>query len=142
MNAGRPMPAPRSRDYVLLAAGALSAGMGLYHFFLPAQFGWADLLAHDRMLRWALLSINTFFSYLLLAGGVLTLAVAWRPRPRDRSAYDVVVAMTGFWTLNAAYQWLSPMPLPPRLGILHVVLLGFALITLALHAWALHPSRR
>ena len=45
-------------DQSLLAAGILTASMGLYHFWLPAQFGWGEDLAKDRMLQWALLSIK------------------------------------------------------------------------------------
>jgi uncharacterized membrane protein len=126
----------------LLAAGILTAGMGLYHFFLPAQFGWGEELAHERMLRWALLSINTFFSYLLLAGGALTIAIAVAPRPREAISTGVLAAMTGFWLVNAAYQFLLPMPLPPRLAILGWVLRGFAIVVVLLYAWGLQKFPR
>jgi hypothetical protein len=129
-------------DASLVAAGILTAGMGVYHFFLPAQFGWGDALAHDRMLHWALFSINTFFSYLLLAGGALTIAIARRPGPRDRAGGWLLYAMLGFWLLNAAYQLLSPMPLPARLAILRWVLVGFAVLVVVLYATGLTASRR
>src|SRR5258706_3415265 len=112
-------------DQSLLAAGILTASMGLYHFWLPAQFGWGEDLAKDRMLQWALLSINAFFSYLLLAGGVTTIAIAVRRRLRDPAETWMLTAMTGFWVLNAAYQVFLPMPLPPRLAGLRWALLSF-----------------
>ena len=129
-------------DGSLLAAGILTASMGLYHFWLPAQFGWARELAQDRMLQWALLSINTFFSYLLLAGGVVTFAIALRRRPRDPIDAWMLIAMTGFWVLNAAYQMFLPMPLPPRLASLRWALLAFAIVVLFLYARGLQRSRR
>ncbi len=129
-------------DGSLLAAGILTAGMGLYHFWLPAQFGWSETLSHDRMLLWALLSINTFFSYLLLGGGVLTVAIAVRPGPRDPVSGWFAATMTGFWLLNATYQLFLPMPLPPRLAVLRWVLLAFALVVLILYARALQNWQR
>ena len=128
-------------DVSLLAAGILTGCMGLYHFFLPAQFGWGEALARDRMLHWALLSINTFFSYLLLAGGVLTVRIAREPRPRGPVSTLVLISMTGFWLLNAAYQLLAPMPLPARLASLRWLLLAFAVIVLALYTRGLTPRR-
>ncbi len=132
----------RTWEGSLLAAGILSASMGLYHFWLPAQFGWGAELAHDRMLQWALLSINTFFSYLLFAGGATTIAIALRPRRRDPIDAWILVAMTGFWVLNAVYQMLLPMPLPPRLAGLGWVLRGFAILVLFLYAIGLQRARR
>ena len=126
----------------LLTAGILTAGMGLYHFLLPAQFGWGEELAKDRMLQWALLSINTFFSYLLLTGGALTIAIALRGRPWDPIHAWMLVAMTGFWVLNAVYQMLLPMPLPPRLAGLRWVLLSFAVVVVFFYARGLQRSRR
>jgi hypothetical protein len=116
--------------------------MGLYHFWLPAQFGWGEELAKDRMLQWALLSINTFFSYLLLAGGALTIAIALRRRPRDPIDSWMLVAMTGFWALNAVYQMLLPMPLPHRLASLRWALLTFAIAVLLFYARGLQRSWR
>ena len=116
--------------------------MGLYHFWLSAQFGWGKELAHDRMLQWALLSINTFFSYLLLAGGATTIAIALRPKPRGPLDVWVLMAVTGFWMLNAVYQALLPMPLPPRLASLRWALLAFALVVVLSYARGLQRSRR
>jgi hypothetical protein len=132
----------RTLDWNLLAGGILTAGMGLYHFWLPAQFGWGKELAHDPMLRWALLSINTFFSYLLLGGGVVSIAIGAQARSSEPAARWVLMVMTGFWILNACYQVLLPMPLPPRLAILHTVLLLFAVATALFFALALWSARR
>ena len=116
--------------------------MGLYHFWLPAQFGWGEELAQVRMLQWALLSINTFFSYLLLAGGATTIAIALRRRPWDPIDAWVLTAMTGFWVLNAVYQMLLPMPLPPRLAGLRWALLAFAIVVVFSYTRGLLRARR
>jgi len=129
-------------DRNLLVAGILTASMGLYHFWLPAQFGWGDELAQARMLRWALLSINTFFSYLLLAGGATTIAIALRRRSWDPIDAWILMGMTGFWALNAAYQIFLPMPLPPRLAGLRWTLLAFAIVVLLSYARGLQQLRR
>ena len=130
-----------SWDARLLAAGILTAGMALYHFGLPFMFGWGGDLAREPMLRWALFSINAFFSFLLLAGGTITVAIARGPGPRERTHRWVLVGMAGFWAFNATYQVLAPMPLPPRLAGLHWVLLGFAVLVLALYAISLARPR-
>jgi len=129
-------------DGSLLAAGILTSSMALYHFWLPAQFGWGKELAHDRMLQWALLSINTFFSYLLLAGGATTIVIALRPKPWGQLEASMLIAMTGFWVLNAVYQVLLPMPLPQRLASLRWALLGFAIVVVSFYARGLGRLRR
>jgi hypothetical protein len=133
------MTSRKPTDFGLLTAGILTAGMGAYHFFLPVQFGWAEALAHDPMLRWALLSINAFFSYLLLAGGLLTIAIAARPAMRAGIGAWLLLAMSGFWIMNGAYQVLLPMPLPHRLWALKWILLAFALVVAALYVNAARP---
>src|SRR5436190_317022 len=58
----------------LAIAGSSSAAMGAYHFFLPSMFHWDRFVTKvPDSIQWALFSINFFFSYLLLAGGILTL---------------------------------------------------------------------
>src|SRR5450432_1507832 len=55
-------------------------GHGAVHFFLPRVYGWeADLRHTPAELRWALLSLNCFFSLLLLCAGVAAIASWWRP---------------------------------------------------------------
>ena len=65
---------PKLTANVSLAVGAVfSCAMGAYHFFLPSQFHWsASLRTVPQPIPWALFSINFFFSFLLLAGGILT----------------------------------------------------------------------
>ena len=117
----------------LFIAGSSSCAMGAYHFVLPSMFHWdAFVKKIPSVIQWALFSINFFFSFLLLAGGVLTFVALRRLNralPPDRG---VLLAMAGFWIANTLYQLFIPMPLPPKLWLLHIVLLGYgALAALA-----------
>ncbi len=115
----------------LIAAGIATAVMGAFHFFLPPLFGWARFV--DRLpaeIRWALFSLNTFLSVLLLTGGLASLAAARRWGPA--AAWPARI-MAIFWAFNAAYQLVRPFPTP---GV-RWVLLGFALLVAALYALAL-----
>ena len=125
----------------LVAAGVLTCGMALYHFWLPYAFHWGEVLTRAPMLRWGLFIINASFSFLLLAGGVMSLAIALRPGPRERAARWVLIAMAGYWLFNAAYQVVFPMPLPPRLAGLHWGFLGFAAAVALLYVAALSDRR-
>lgn len=90
---------------------------------------------------WALFSINFFFSSLLLAGGILTfvaLCALHRSAQPDRG---ILAAMAGFWLVNTLYQLFIPMPLPARMWPLHVVLVGFAVVTLLAYATSLLAIR-
>jgi hypothetical protein len=49
--------------------------------------------------------------------------------------------MAGFWLANALYQVFIPMPLPARMWPLHVVLLGFAALTLLAYVVSLLATR-
>jgi hypothetical protein len=127
-------------DAGLLIAGILTSAMGLYHFWLPTIFGWGKDLAKEPMLGWALLSINAFFSYLLLDGGAATIAISLRPSLRGRTAGGVLSGMMGFWLFNAAYQLVIPMPLPHRLAAMRWGFLAFAIVIVLLYAGALRRA--
>lgn len=113
----------------LAIAASSSCAMGAYHFILPSMFHWhAFVKKIPSVIQWALFSINFFFSFLLLAGGVLTFVALrrlHRSLPPDRG---VLIAMAGFWIVNTLYQLIIPMPLPPKLWLLHVVLLGYGVL--------------
>ncbi len=135
------MTKPSSVDWSLLAAGVLTSAMALYHFWLPFGFGWPEALSRAPMLRWGLLSINSFFSYLLLAGGAMTITLAAKPAPRDRTSGWLLMSMIGFWLFNLCYQLLIPMPLPQRFAGVRWGLLSFALIVLFLYSMVLWRRR-
>src|SRR3989442_16017730 len=86
----------RTPDLGLAAAGVLTAGMALYHFGLPLLWGWGSALAPWPMLHWALFMLNASFSYLLLAGGAATVALAFRREAMDRTGRWVLLAIGGF----------------------------------------------
>lgn len=133
----------RSFATLSLSLGAsLSSLMGAYHFFLPWQFRWGLFLRKvPEPIPWALFSINFFFSFLLLAGGVLTFRALAAFRRTGGCDRGILVAMASFWLVNALYQLLVPMPLPAQLWPLHVVLLGFALVALAAYVSAALTAR-
>src|SRR5438309_24128 len=102
------MPAT-SRSITLLISGALSAAMALFHFFLPRVYTWEAGLGHTPAeLRWALFSLNCFFSLLLLCAGVVAITSWWRPALGVASS----LTLAAFWCINVTYQWLVPPPWP------------------------------
>lgn len=127
----------RSIDFGLALAGLFTAGMALYHFCLPFIWGWGDALQHEPMLRWALFMLNASFSYLLLAGGTITVALAFGTGARDRAGRWLLMAMCGYWLFNAVYQIAAPMPMPARLASLRWGLFGFAAAVALLYVAAL-----
>ena len=128
-------------DAVTLTAGILTGAMAIYHFALPISFHWDEVLHQVPMLRWGVWMINACMSFLLLAGGVMTVAIAFEPPPRGRTSTWVLRGMGGFWLFNATCQVVVPMPLPPRLAGLRLLFLGFAAGLLVLYAVPLLRSR-
>jgi hypothetical protein len=112
--------------------------MAGYHFILPYAWEWGPSLdVLPPAIRWGSYSINFFMSYLLLAGGTLTL-LAWRHLRSGRSAdHGIAAAMGSFWVVNTLYQLLFPLPVPDRLLPIRIVLVGYAAATAAFHVAAL-----
>ena len=127
----------RAPEFGLALAGSLSAAMALYHFWLPYAFHWGDVLTSVPMVRWGLFIINASFSLLLLAGSVMSTAIAWRPELKEGAGRWVILAMAGYWLFNAAYQVVVPMPMPARLASLKWAFLGFGLSLALLYLGAL-----
>jgi hypothetical protein len=123
-------------------AAASSCAMAGYHFALPFIWHWSRFLGNiPAAIRWGSFSINAFFSFLLLAGGLLT-GVAARALSRGASPdRGVLIAMAGFWSLNLLYQIIIPMPLPTNLWPLHVLLPGYAALTLLAYLIGLQALR-
>jgi hypothetical protein len=122
----------------LLTAGISSAAMALYHLWMPAQFGWPEKLrAAPPAIAWGAVMINACFSILLLINAGLTVFCALRWSKRDALTWSCVAGIGGFWAFNAAYQVVSPMPLPERLRLLGWILMAFAVVTTCLYGVAL-----
>jgi hypothetical protein len=132
--------APRP-EIGLALAGILTTSMAIYHFYLPYAFHWGDALTGVPMLRWGLFMLNASFSYLLLAGGVITIVMALKPAWKERTGRLLIVAMAVYWAFNAAWQVASPMPMPRVLANLRWGFLGFSLSVMLLYASALVPGR-
>jgi hypothetical protein len=123
---------------LILVAGSASAAMGAFHFFLPGLFGWGRFTdALPAEIRWALYAINAFFSLLLLAGGLASMAPVRDPSA-DAIANWPAWTMTVFWVFNTAYQLAWPFPAPR----IRWVLIGFALAVTILYAAGLYLGRR
>jgi hypothetical protein len=102
--------------------------MGAYHFFLPWQFQWSSFMRRvPQPISWALISVNFFFSFLLLAGGILSFVALRAFRRSNRCDHGILIAMAAFWLANSLYQIFVPMPLPAQLWLLRIALLGFAI---------------
>ena len=133
----------RTATIALAVAASSSCLMGAYHLFLPSMFHWDRFVTKvPGAIRWGLFSINFFFSFLLLAGGILTFVALRRLHqslPPDRG---LLVAMGGFWLANTLYQLFIPMPLPPKLWLLRVVLVGYAIVTTIAYGVALGALRK
>ena len=137
------MTRARTAKVALAVAASSSCAMGAYHFFLPSMFHWDAFVKEiPGVIQWALFSINFFFSFLLLAGGILTFVALrrlHRSLPPDRG---VLLAMAGFWIVNTLYQLLIPMPLPPKLWLLHLVLLGYGVVATLAYVVSLAATNR
>jgi len=133
---------PRMPELGLALGGALTTGMAVYHFFLPTAFHWGDVLGRWPMLNWALTVLNLSFSFLLMAGGVITIVVGFNPRLKDTVAKLVIGSLALYWIVNGACQIVMPMPLPRAFAPLRWGFLGFSLAVTLLYLSALVPGRR
>lgn len=126
----------------LSIAAASSCAMAGYHFALPFIWHWSRFVGNlPAAIRWGIFSINAFFSFLLLAGGVLT-GVAARTLSRGAAPdRGVLIAMAGFWTLNMLYQIIIPMPLPAKFWSLRLLLPSYAAFTLLAYLVGLRALR-
>lgn len=124
------------KPYMLLVSGVGTAAMGLFHFFLPRIYGWeVDMRHAPPELGWALLSLNCFFSTLLLLVGLTAVAAWWRTELRVVSS----LTLTLFWCTNVAYQLMVPPPWPHKIAF---GLLVFAAFVAALSLWGMAASFR
>ena len=118
------MSPEKLRKTCLVIAGLASSAMAAFHFVLPHVFGWARFVNNmPAPIRWALFSINVFFSALLLWGGVTTIIGALNDRGDTLLSYCIFFGMGVFWIINASYQIIYPFPHV----IMKWVLLGFSI---------------
>jgi hypothetical protein len=119
-----------------------TCGMALFHFVLPFVYGWPPfLLSLPPAIRWGSYSINFFFSFLLLGGGLLTLIV-WRTTdartmPVGRA---VLILMCAFWVANVVYQLVLPMPMPRQWVAARFGLIGFAALSAAAYGISVYGA--
>jgi hypothetical protein len=124
-------------------AGVNTTGIAAYHFFLPRLWGWETALVHmPPAIRWASYSINFFFSFFLICGGILTFLSlrgdAWR-LAQHRALF---IVMAAFWATNLIYQLIDPLPLPPSMAIARVGFVGFAALSLVAYSVPLLATLR
>ena len=127
----------------LTVAGALSIGMGAFHWWLPELFGWnAGMAAAPATLRWALPALNAFWSLFAIGTGTIAWRLARGEAWRSPSGAFVTATFAAYWSLHAAYLVARPFPLPSRLAWLGWAFLGFAVAQAVLHGWAALGARR
>jgi hypothetical protein len=118
------MAPEKLRKTLLVIAGSSSSAMAAFHFVLPHVFGWERFVNNiPSPIRWALFSINVFFSTLLLWGGVTTIIAALNERGSTLLSYCIFFGMGVFWIIDASYQIIYPFPQE----IMRWVLLGFSI---------------
>ena len=102
----------------LVIGGACTSCTGLYHFFLPTQFHWAEYVHGEPEPIWAIFAINAMLSFLMTWGGLTTIYIAVKRDTFGATARFVTLGMAVFWIFNASYQALRPPPFPavPRIG--------------------------
>ena len=136
------MTSTKSAKLGLFVGGVCSCLMAAYHFVLPWAWNWGNMLSNlPPAIRWGSYSINFFMSYLMLAGGALTLIASRHVHSGRSPDRGIVGAMAGFWVVNTLYQLLIPLPLPPRLLPLRFALIGFAVVTGGAYVTALYALR-
>jgi hypothetical protein len=120
------------RKTFLVIAGSSSSAMAAFHFVLPHVFGWERFVNNiPSPIRWALFSINVFFSTLLLWGGVTTIIAALNERGSTLLSYCIFFGMGVFWIIDTSYQIIYPFPQE----ILRWVLLGFSISVALLYTF-------
>lgn len=121
----------------LTVGGALSIGMGGLHLWLPRIFDWHSSMASvPASLRWALVSLNAFWSLLAIGTGTIALRLARYDEWREASGRFVAATFAAYWGAHAAYLAAWPFPLPPRLAWLGWAFSGFAMAQCVLHGVA------
>lgn len=118
----------------LLTFGCLQTlAMAIYHFFIPFQFQWAQFLSGDiPTINWSLYALNNYFSFnLLVVSSFLLYHLIYKTKKLHTIKTLAVIALL-FWVFSAAYQIITPMPLPSSLQWLGIVLPATAFINIAI----------
>ncbi len=103
--------------------------MGLYHFYIPFQFNWANYLEQSSpTINWSLYSLNNYFSFNLL---ILALFLG-RYLLKKKENFEIITVLASlifmFWLFSTLYQLIEPMPLPEHLNWIGFILVGVAFI--------------
>ncbi len=92
-----------------VVGGAVTLGFGVWHFFVPAAFGWYDYLSDDPPeLEKAIRATNFFFSASLSIVGAANVALPLFGE--DAAAFNRVWlwSMVALWTSRSVYQAVAP----------------------------------
>jgi hypothetical protein len=124
------------RKLCCVIAGVLSLGMGGFHLFLPRIFNWSHAMrSAPDSIEWALLSLNVFWSVLILLTGALVVVLARRDWSEHAPGRLVLGALACYWLVHTLYLLVFPFPLPASLRWLGMAFVGFALVQALLHGW-------
>lgn len=94
------------------AGTALSALVGVWHFFVPAMFAWGSYIEYDNLLT----GINwTNFCFSLLLAGLSALLFALAPRvfAGDKTARLFFGLLVLVWFARVVLAIVDPWPLEP-----------------------------
>lgn len=118
-----------------IAGGVLTAGFGIWHYFVPRAYGWWDYLQDvPEELPRAIQATNFFFSTsLTLIGGSNVLLGATWPGAQQFNRYWLW-GMVGLWTARTVFQAVLPQGRSIR-GLAPAMLTAFA-VTDALFLYA------
>lgn len=113
----------------LVIGGACTSGIGIYHFFLPWQFRWAEYIHGEPEPIWAVFAMNAMLSFLMTWGGLTTIYMAVKRDAFGTTARFATLGMALFWIFNAGYQALRPPPFPAILRAGFLALAIFCALT-------------
>lgn len=92
-----------------MAGGLITMGFGIWHFFIPSEFGWYDYLQDDPVeLSRAVGASNFFLSFSLSLIGATSVAVPSLLPDRGPANTAWLWANVGLWTARSIYQAVAP----------------------------------
>lgn len=114
-----------------ITAGAITAGFGIWHFFVPGLYGWQSYFDDDPPeLFKAVRAVNFFFSSSLTLMGVNTVLLSILfPESREVNTAWLWI-MSGLWTARSIYQLISPQGSATR-GLAEGMAVAFIVTDLA-----------
>jgi hypothetical protein len=114
---------------LVIAGGTVSVGFGIWHFFVPATYGWwAAIVDETGELVRAVRAINIFFSLSLAIFGLQSILFTLHEWANLFVMRVQLAAMTALWTARVALQIAYPQG--ALIGIAPIMLGSFVIVLL------------